>query len=283
MFKRIHWFSWGAVATVICIAAGSVMLSAKRDRRDALRSENERLVREHEALQRRSERLERERKALSEVVERLSIEHRVAEVEVIQQHSDERGRVSQTVLRLTEIDRDGNPLPPHTFGVPGNVPHFDALVIKFKDDYVARGDQLRGRSLALFRRVYGESQAPENGFWFGCRGEVPDVYRISSEPSDFEVSLWEEFWSYATDRVRAELAGVRVAQGEAVYAPMKAGERWLLTLESDGGLNLIKQSQAGHLLDVLAGPPELRNDPTVVASGARYYAEPPLADNESVE
>lgn len=36
----------------------------------------------------------------------------------------------------------------------------------------------------------------------------------------------------------AESLGVRVAQGEAVYAPMQPGQRWTLTLEANGGLNL---------------------------------------------
>jgi hypothetical protein len=105
---------------------------------------------------------------------------------------------------------------------------------------VARGDALRGRSLALFRRVYGDNQAPEDGYWLNTPGDVPDVYRLSEQPSAFEQQLWEDFWSYATDPELAGSAGVRVAQGEAVYAPMAAGEEWTLTLDADGGLNLVK-------------------------------------------
>ena len=262
----------------VAIAGVTVMVKSDRRRADALRRENERLAREHEALVRRAEQLARERRQLAEVVERLNLERRAAEVEVLEQHTGEDGEILQTVIRLTEIGRDGRPLPAQTFGVSGRVPHFDALVIKFENEHVARGDQLRGRSLALFRRVYGDSQAPESGYWLGRPGEVPDVYRVSADPSEFEVNLWREFWSYATDPAKARAAGVRVAQGEAVYAPMSAGERWSLTLEADGGLNLIKQ--AAQLPAADAGAPS-----TLFASEAsptanrRLHAPPPLTEH----
>jgi len=161
-------------------------------------------------------------------------------VEVLQQHHDDQNRIRQTVIRFTEIARDGQSLPPLVIGVPGGVPHFDALVLKFSDDCVEQGDALRGQSLALFRRIYSETQAPEDGYWLGRPGDIPDVYRTSPEPSQFEVELWRQFWSYATDPDKAAQAHVRVAQGEAVYAPMSAGQRWRLSLEVDGGLNLVR-------------------------------------------
>jgi hypothetical protein len=256
---------------VLVLVGGGVLIKTDRQRREALRIENERLVREQEELARTAERLARERAQLAEVVEHLSVERRVAEVDVLQQHTDVLGQVLQTVIRITEIGRDDELLTPQVFGVPGHVPHFDALVIKFEDDFVARGDLLRGRSLALFRRVYSETQAPEHGYWLGGRGAVPDVYRVTDEPSEFEVELWRDFWSYATDPVKAAGAGVRVAQGEAVYAPMRPGEHWLLTLEADGGLNLIKQGPSS-LVDA-AAPRRLTDTPTV---GAKLRAAPPL-------
>ncbi|MFH0980892.1 MAG: hypothetical protein V2A79_05065 [Planctomycetota bacterium] len=240
MLTRFKWFVSGAFLAALAIAGGGLWLQADRRRGESLRAEQERLTRKYEALRQQAEQLERDRRQLAEIVEHLKLERRVAQVDVLEQHTDADGQVMETVMRLTEIGRDGAPLPAQVFGIRGRVPHFDALVIKFKDDYVGRGDPLRGTSLALFRRVYGETQAPEDGYWLGRRGEVPDVYRVSAEPSEFEVNLWREFWSYALDPAKARAAGVRVAQGEAVYAPMTSGERWLLTLEIDGGLNLIK-------------------------------------------
>ena len=279
---RFKWFIAGAMLAAAGITGGSLWLRADQQQRLALERENVRLAEEHAALVRRAEqlaadraRLEEERKRLTQVVERLSVERRVAAVDVLQQHVDDTGQVRQTVLRLTEFDRDGEPLPSQVFGVPGRTPHFDALVIKFQDDYVANADVLRGTSLALFRRVYGETQAPEAGYWIGEKGAVPDVYRVNPEPSDFERELWREFWSYATDPAKAAEAGVRVAQGEAVYAPVTAGERWLLTLESDGGLNLTKQE--GQLPDMNTLLPFARAITLPPADADRkLHAPPPL-------
>jgi hypothetical protein len=244
--RRVTWFTSGALFAAIALAGGSVLLQSAHRRRADLERENARLLEAQRALAEKAERLERERRQLERVVERLGVERRMADIDVLQHHTAEDGRIVQTIIQLTEIGRDGTPLTPLVFGVPGQVPHFDALVIKFLDDYVRRGDPLRGASLALFRRVYGESQAPQQGYWLGRRGAVPDVYRVDPQPSEFEQALWREFWSYASDPQAAAEAGVRVAQGEAVYAPMNAGERWRLTLEADGGLNLVKQVGIEH-------------------------------------
>lgn len=225
-------------------------------------------------LRRQNERLERERQALIEVVARLDVESRVAEVKILQQHRDTNGRVTQTVIGFTEMDREGAPLPEKVFGIPGDVPHFDALVIKFESDYVKQGDALRGKSLALFRRIYGETQAPADAYWLDSSGGVPDVYRLTDEPSEFEGRLWRDFWSYAKDAEKARGAGVRVAQGEAVYAPVTEGESWTLTLEGDGGLNLIKTSDA----PAVGAVAQRRTSKTELAD-ARLHAPSPLADD----
>lgn len=255
--RRVTWFTSGALFAAVALVGGSLFLQVDHERRADLERENARLMREQQALAEMAERLERERRQLERVVERLGVERRMADVDVLQQHTAADGRVVQTIIRLTEIGRDGTPLAPQVFGVPGQVPHFDALVIKFQDDYVRRGDPLRGASLALFRRVYGESQAPDQGYWLGRQDAVPDVYRVDPQPTEFEQNLWREFWSYVADPRAAAAAGVRVAQGEAVYAPMSPGERWRLTLEADGGLNLVKQvgieQAAGLHADMQAG------------------------------
>lgn len=248
MFVRLKWIVSGAVLAAIAITGGALVMDARQQRAEEMRIEQQRLIAENQRLaaeqirlEQQARQLEEEKRQLTQVVDRLNVEQRVAWIDILQQHRDARGHVVQTILRMTEIGRDGEPLEPMVFGVAGAVPHFDALVVKFSDEYVAGGDQLRGKSLALFRRVYGESQAPEDGYWLGERGSVPDVYRVSPNPSEFELTLWKDFWSYADDPELARAAGVRVAQGEAVYAPVAPGERWILTLEADGGLNLIKQ------------------------------------------
>jgi len=243
-----------AGAFIATLGVGGVMMVSESDReraeslqrdndrlselRQQLAERNQELEKQQARLEEEKRKLEKQRQALEQVVERLNLSRRVARIDVLEQHVDDDGEPVQTVIRFTETGRNGQPLPSHTFGVPGNVPHFDALIVKFDDDYVARGDQLRGQSLSLFRRVYGDTQAPNDGYWLGRKGQVPEIYRVDDAPSEFEVTLWRKFWSYATDPDKAAQAGVRVAQGEAVYAPMSPGQQWHLSLDADGGLNL---------------------------------------------
>jgi hypothetical protein len=276
--SRMRWIVIGALLAASSITGGSWWFQARQQRLAAERAAREEALRvaaelraQNEALAREKARLEQERQALAQVIERLNVEHRVAHVDVLQQHTDADNRVVQTVLRLTEIDRDGEPLEPRIIGVPSKTPHFDALVIKFDKESVARGDALRGHSLSLFRRVYGDNQAPEAGYWLSTPGEPPSVYRVDTEPSEFELQLWREFWSYATDPQKAREAGVRVAQGEAVYAPMSAGERWTLTLDAAGGLNLNKSDPLPTSNAGLAKPPS-------IPKGAKLHAPPPTGE-----
>lgn len=184
------------------------------------------------------DRLERQRQELQQVVERLTSRQRVAEVLVTGQREDPQTGITHTDLQFIEFDRDGHTLPPRTFTLPGRVIYFDGLVIKFSEEHVTAGDPLRGRSIMLFRRIFSEIVAPKDGPPIDANDDVPDVFRVNPKPSEFEQGLWRRFWSYVTDPEAANQQGIRVAHGEAVYAPMSPGQRWTLTLASNGGLSL---------------------------------------------
>ena len=187
----------------------------------------------------REKELEIER--LQTVVERLEAFTRVAQVVVHEQGVDEETGVLKTTLKFVEFDRQGEPLPPRFFTVEGDVAYFDALVMQFEREYVERGEALRGKSIHLFRRIFGEFQAPEQG-WPIDKGAnkwgVPDPYRVSDELTAFELELWQDFWKYAVDPVAAKEKGVRVVQGEAVYTRFVKENLYTLTLEHDGGINI---------------------------------------------
>lgn len=180
-------------------------------------------------------------------IERLTAESRVAEIHVADQVragqmvEGQAAAADRTSIEFIEIDREGHPLPSRKFDIADTVIFFDALVIKFDHDFVAEGDALRGKSLALFRRIYGEHQQPSEGHWVDPAGDVPNIFRVHPEVGDVERELWTKFWDFATDPSLAARNGVRVAQGEAVYVPMRKGEVWTLTLQNDGGLNLTRR------------------------------------------
>jgi len=177
---------------------------------------------------------------LTAFVDRLTAEDRVAEVEVVAQTRDDEGVLVST-LEFTEYDREGKPLPPRTLEARGQELFVDALVIKFLDETVKQGDPLRGKSLHLFRRVYGDAQQPRHGEELSAMTDgVPDLYRVSKEPSAFERRLWGLFWTWMKDPEQAKLDGVRVPQIDVAGVRPEPNAKYKITLERDGGLNFIR-------------------------------------------
>lgn len=216
---------------------------------------------EADRLRAEREVLQQEKRELQRVVQRLTAEDRVAEVHVIDQIRAGQivnGRPAasdMTTIEFIELDREGHPLPAKRFVVHDDTVYFDALVIKFDQQAVAEADDLRGKSIALFRRIFAETQEPIDGFPIDPKGDVPNVYRIEPDPTPFEQQLWAQFWDYATNPELAAQAHVRVAQGEAVYVPMKRGEVWTLTLQNNGGLNIkLHRPVPGSLILTEHGP-----------------------------
>ena len=191
--------------------------------------------REQEAL--------RQVETLKRVVERLSSERRIAEVVVVDQQIDPQTGAPVKTLRFVEYNRRGNAMPHRYFRTIGREVYFDALVIKFQDTLVAEGDALRGKSIYLFRRVFGNRQAPDEGAPIDdtqtSAASIPSVYRVDENPNPYELRLWNNFWRYANDPTAAAEMGVRVLQGEAVYARMEPGRLYHLKIEADGGINIL--------------------------------------------
>lgn len=197
-------------------------------------------------LEEQNRKLEKEKQELQTAVTRLSDEKRVAEVLVTDQKED--AGLLKTTLLFVEYARDGASLPPKTFTIEGKSAHIDALVIKFDRGLVAANDALRGRSVALFRRIFGDDQPPQKAFVIDEPGSIPDVYRGGPQPAEqakFEKELWQNFWRLAEDgKYRAE-KGVRVANGQGIWGPFTTDRLYTITLDADGGLNLASEPLKG--------------------------------------
>lgn len=142
-----------------------------------------------------------------------------------------------TTVDFIELDERGRELGRRRAVVPGSTVFLDAWTVRFPQQSVVEADPLRGRSIALLRRIYSDRMAPADGVAIDTPGAVPDGY-AATEGARFERALWKRFWRLASDPGAAEAEGVRVAQGEAVYKPMAGGQRYDVELESAGGLVL---------------------------------------------
>lgn len=143
-----------------------------------------------------------------------------------------------TRFRFQETGEDGQPLgPSQQFELLGDVAYFDALVVKFDDRFVEQNDLLRGSSLLLFRRIFGEHQPPSEGFVIDTVGQRPSGYPgAPAGESEFHRDLWLRFWDYALDPEVARQAGVRAMHGEAPFVKLVPGRAYEIELRSSEGL-----------------------------------------------
>lgn len=181
----------------------------------------------------------RELREKERVIARLTASSRVAQAMVTKRWKDDDGVVWSQV-RFVELGPDGKPLYTKNVVVKGETVYFDARVLKFDQGLIGEGDGMKGKSLVLFRRLFGEHQNPADGEPLdeGQADGVPRAYRTAEQVSDVEVAMWKEFWTYARDPEAAKAAGVRVAQGEAPYLPMEENTIYDLTVDHAGGLNI---------------------------------------------
>lgn len=173
-----------------------------------------------------------------QMIERLGRTSRVARVDVLEQKHHGSGEVESTLLRFIELDEDGGELGRRQYEIPGEVLFVDAWTVRFDTEHVLYGDPFAGQTLVLFRRIYSDSLQPREGFPIDTPGAIPDGYAVT-EKARFERAMWKRFWQIATDADLADSMGVRVAQGEAVYKPVRAGQSYDLVAEASGGLTLV--------------------------------------------
>jgi hypothetical protein len=170
----------------------------------------------------------------------LKVDHRLARLTVADQRpAPGRPGGVETDVVFQELDADGGPLgEARAVTLAGKMAYVDALVIKFEDDYVERGDALRGTSLCLFRRLFSEHQFPSQGFPLDGVGQRPAVYGADDAAPAWESALWQRFWDYANDAEAAASLGVRALHGEAPYVELRAGKSYRIELRASGGLTV---------------------------------------------
>ena len=129
--------------------------------------------------------------------------------------------------------------------------YIDNWVVKFDDKYVEHAEIERSTSLVLFRRVFGESQTPNEGISLDAVGSRPQAYGTGNEMSDFEKQIWSEFWTIANDESRARELGIRAAHGEAPSMKLQKGKSYRIQLRASDGLSITPDS----------GPPPVISKP----------------------
>lgn len=144
-----------------------------------------------------------------------------------------------TTVEFVETSPEGKPIgEPQRFQVQGDKIYLEYLVIKFNDDYVEQADLARGTAIALFERIFGNQQNSDEGFTLDKVGTRPTAYGRGEVNSDFEKSLWTNFWELAHNAERRKELGIRAVQGNAPFFKVQPGETYRLRLRSTGEFSI---------------------------------------------
>jgi hypothetical protein len=208
------------------------------------------IFRDHFSAQMQLKQQEKRMREQDAVINRLTSDNRVAEVIVTDQRVVD--GVTETSLLFVEYTPDGRELLPKVLKVKGKIAHVDALVIKFDQEHVKVNDKLRGKSIALFYRVFGDQEKPADAPRIDEPGRIPDYYRgVDPQVSEFEQRLWGKFWQLVDDENLRKEEGVRVAQGDGPWGPFEIGKLYTITLDTNGGLNIRSETPKGVYREVL--------------------------------
>lgn len=215
---------------------------------DAFESRGEdqrRLVEQQKQIEKLSNELDAAQKQVArlDMALRLSkVDHRIAQIVVVDQTPAEGDERMKTTLTFVEVDNSGRKLgEPKRYTIDGDTVYIDAQVVKFKDELVESGDPLRSTSICLFKRLFGEYQQPSEGLPIDGVGSRPAAYSPGEPLSDFEKEIWDNFWEYANDPERREAAGVRTAQGEAPSIQLRKGKLYKIQLRASDGLSIVSE------------------------------------------
>ena len=169
----------------------------------------------------------------------LKVDHRLAQITVLEQTTDEQTGKLRSRLEFVEINDQGAPIDePRTFEIDGDLLYVDFWIVKFDDRYVEQADLERSTSICLFRRLFGEFQEPNDGFVLDQVGSRPHAYARGGQATPFEQSIWDDFWNIANDPDKAREMGIRAAHGEAVAARVRPGKKYRVLLRASGGLSI---------------------------------------------
>ena len=177
----------------------------------------------------------RENQKLRSAISNLTHEDTIGYARVMEQTTRD-GRL-RTRLLFVETDRDdpSKQILRREYEIEGDVVHFDALIVKFGSQLVSDGKE---RAMYLWRRIYGETMAPEDGYPIEQPGGAPPRY----EPVFSKLSLrdrelfWSEIWQLSDDTDRLRSAGIQAVYGSATYKRLRPGFIYVLKISNTGSI-----------------------------------------------
>ncbi len=180
-------------------------------------------------------RLLTENKRLKTAITNLTIEDQIGYAKVISQENRD-GKLFTTV-KFVETARDDKfkKVLEKDYIIEGNIIHFDALIVKFGDKMVMDGKK---KALYLWRRIYSENTAPENGLIIEEAGKEPLRYNDLLEllPIKERNLFWTSIWELANEPDKLKEYDIEAVYGNVVYSKLKKGFVYIFKITPAGQL-----------------------------------------------
>lgn len=181
------------------------------------------------------EQLLTENKHLKEAITNLNEETQIGYAKVLSQ--EKRDGKTYTKLLFVETDRQ-DPLKrvlEKEYEIEGDVVHFDALVVKFDNRVVMDGTE---RSMYLWRRIYGETMRPEDGYPIEEQGGVAQRYADICDKLSLQNKqlFWREIWSLSNNTQALAAVGVSAIYGNVVYHKLEPRLIYVFKISGTGNL-----------------------------------------------
>jgi hypothetical protein len=178
-------------------------------------------------------RLLAENKHLKRAITNLTHEEQIGYAKVIAQKTED-GQLF-TTIRFVETARDDKlkTILEKEYTIEGDIIHFDALIVKFGNKMVMNG---KTKSLYLWRRVYGEKMAPEDGFAIEEPGAEPKRYGDLLQALSIKQRqlFWSDIWDLANDAKRLKKHDIEAIYGNVVYSKLREGLIYVFKISPTG-------------------------------------------------
>ena len=171
---------------------------------------------------------------LNKAIKNLTAEEQIGYATLQSQARDATGQLQSTVRFVqTAAGKPKEIVSEQLFTITGDVIHFDALIVKFNNQYVQDG---KGRSLYLWRRIYGEANSPASGELIELPGDAPERYHSITKSLRMKDSdiFWEAIWELANAPEQLSKYGITAVFGNAIYSRMKEGQITLFKISPTG-------------------------------------------------
>jgi len=174
-----------------------------------------------------------ENKHLKQAITNLTSEEQIGYAKVIAQETID-GRFL-TTIKFVETARDDKlkKILEKEYTIEGDIVHFDALIVKFGNKMVMDGET---RALYLWRRVYGEKMAPEEGFVIEQPGTEPQRYGdlLKALPIKHRKMFWSSIWELANNTEMLKEHDIEAIYGNVVYSPLRKGLIYVFKISPTG-------------------------------------------------